>query len=41
MDILGLYVDGDMLMTIVNMFSVSIVLEFVGNLVCGIKGGKI
>lgn len=41
MDIIGIYVQGDILQTIVNMFTVAVCLEFIGTLVCGIKGGKV
>lgn len=41
MDIIGIYVQGDILATIVNMFTVAVCLEFIGSLVAGMRGGKV
>lgn len=41
MDIIGILVQDDILSTIVNMFTVSVCLEFIGTLVSGLRGGKI
>ena len=41
MDIIGILVQDNLLATIVNMFTVSVCLEFLGTLVSGMRGGKV